>query len=205
MYFIPRNNQFYSFIAHLRPFYRYMLTLFIISFIFILWAIGIYFPLGAHIDHSFTKLTKLRTQCQQINKAKRNCVELERSLQTLYRDAESDKPEKTTQNPLQSNLLFILDQAKNTGLVLNHYIMDKKTDDQWTKKNSAHFTFTGNLKQIIDFLKQLKKTDCLLGYDHFSLKNVGSNSFRMTITLNIISLKQIKNPFNLEQAEGLGG
>ncbi len=205
MYFIPRNNKFYSFIAHFRPFYRYMLTFFIISFIFVLWGIGIYLPLGAYIDHSFIKLTKLCKQCQQINKAKRNCVQLERSLQALHRDVEFNKPEKITKNPLQSNLLFILNQAKNTGLVLNHYTMDKKIDDQWAKKNNVHFTFTGGLKQIMDFLKQLKKTDCLLGYDYFSLKNMGGDSFRMVITLNIISLEQIKNPFNLEQAEGLGG
>jgi len=192
MYFIPRNNKFYSFIVHLRPSYRYMLTIFIISFIFGLWIVGIYFPLGAHIDHSFTKLAKLRTQCQQINKAKRSCVQLEHSLQTLYRDVQFNKPERTAQNPLQSNLLLILDQAKNTGLALNHYTMDKKIDDQWARKNSAHFTFTGNLKQIMGFLKQLKKTDCLLGYDDFSLKNVGNNSFRMVITLNIISLKKLK-------------
>ena len=160
MYFIPRNNKFYSFIAHLHSFYRYLLTFAVISSIFMLWAIIIYLPLTTHIDHSFAKLTKLRTQCQQINKAKCSCVQLERSLQTLHRDVQFNKPEKTTQNHLQSNLLLILDQAKNTGLALNHYTMDKKTDDQWAKKNNAHFTFTGNLKQIMDFLKQLKKTDC---------------------------------------------
>ena len=189
MYFIPRNNQFYSFIAHRRPFYRYMLTLFVISFIFVFWIVGLYFPLGARIDYSLTELTKLRTQCQQINKAKRSCVQLESSLQTLHGDVRFNEPEKITKNSLQSNLLLILDQAKNTGLALNHYTMDKKIDDQWAKKNNAHFTFTGNLKQIMDFLKQLKKTDRLLGYDYFSLKNVGRDSFRMVITLNIIFLK----------------
>jgi len=187
IYFIPRNNRFYSFIAHLRPFYRYMLTFFIISFIFVLWIVGIYFPLGAHIDDSFIKLTELRKQCQQITKAKCSCVQLECLLQALQKDVLLNKPEKIIKNPLQSNLLFILDQAKNTGLVLNHYTMDKKINDP--VQNSTHFTFAGSLKQIMDFLKQLKKTDCLLGYDYFSLKNIGNNSFRMMVTLNLISPK----------------
>lgn len=189
MYFIPRNNKFYSFIAHLHSFYRYLLIFVVISSIFILWAIIIYLPLSAHIDHSFAKLTQLRQQCQQIDKAKHNCRQLQHSLESFHADTQFNKSEKAAQNPLQSKLLLILEQAKKSGLMLNQYTTDKKIDDQWVTKNSTHFTFTGNLSQIMDFLKQLKKTDCLFGCDYFLLKNVENNSFRLTITLNIISPK----------------
>jgi len=189
MYFIPRNNKFYSFIAHLRPSYRFLLTFVVISSIFILWAIIIYLPLTAHIDYSFAQLAKLRQQCKQIDKAKHNCRQLQHSLQSFHTNRQFNKSEKTAQNPLQSNLLLILEQAKKSGLRLNQYTTDKKIDDQWVTKNSTHFTFAGNLSQIMDFLKQLKKADCLFGCDYFLLKNVENNSFRLTIALNIISPK----------------
>ncbi len=189
MYFIPRNNKFYSFIAHLRSSYRYLLTFVVISFIFILWAIIIYLPLAAHIDHSFIKLTQLRQQCQQIDKAKHNCRQLQHSLESFHGDTQFNKSEKAAKNPLQSNLLPILEQAKKSSLMLNQYATDKKIDDQWVTKNSTHFTFTGNLSQIMDFLKKLKKVNFLFGCDYFSLKNIENNSFRLTITLNIISPK----------------
>lgn len=192
MYFIPRNNKFYSFIAHLHSLSRYLLTLLAVSSIFVLWLLLVYFPLSTHIDQSFLKLAQLRNQCKQIDKAKRNCQQLEQSL--CFSNLQS---KKLLQNSFQSNLLFILEQAKKNELLLNKYTMDKKNNGKWVAQHSSEFIFTGNLSQITNFLQQLKKTDFPCNSDYFLLKKIDTNFFRVIIKLDLIEPKEKNKPLQL--------
>ncbi|MGB8367417.1 MAG: hypothetical protein WCD44_03600 [Candidatus Babeliales bacterium] len=192
MYFIPRNNKFYSFIAHLHFLSRYLLTLLAVSSILILWLLLVYFPISTHIDQSFLKLAQLRNQCKQIDKAKRKCQRLEQSLYLA-----NPQNKKLLRNSFQSNLLFILEQAKKNELLLNKYTMDKKSNNKWVIQHSSEFIFTGNLSQITNFLQQLKKTDFPCESDYFLLKKIDTNSFRAIIKLDIIECKEKDKPLQL--------
>lgn len=183
MYFIPHNNKFYSFIAHISSFYRYLITLSLLAFILLLWFFFIYLPLTAYIDNSFAKLIQLRKQCQQIERTRKNCQKLQHSLQ--FTKTQINALEKIPQNSFQSNLLLILEQAKKNGLLLKQYTMNKTKTKQWVAQTNADFIFTGKLSPIMNFLNQLSKINCLIGSDYLLIKKIDDDSFQLTIIFTI--------------------
>src|SRR5579871_5775320 len=76
MYFIPRNNRFYQYIAHTNTMRRYCATLFLLAGFAIVCFYGIYAPLKSHIMLYKIELARLQKQYEDGEQAERNAKEL---------------------------------------------------------------------------------------------------------------------------------
>ncbi len=186
MYFIPRNNRFYSYIAHIKPWIRYSGTLVIASSIIILWLYGVYFRLEALIDQHTSQISHMRKQYEQLTQAQLACKQLEKSIFVLKQDREAFTSKGTIQDELQARALFVIQQAQEAGLALNSYNVTKSVKKSWCLKYPAHFEFSGAIKQMIMFLNKIESSGKMITCSNTKLSRQGGQVFTLQCDMNFL-------------------
>jgi len=186
MYFIPRNNRVYHYIAHTRLKNRYLFTGFFVA--------GIIFFSVYFIQRIITVYTVL--YAQQVEVLKKQYKEGERigiknkQLTAIIQDTKKEIEEHVflgnSEEYFKNQLLFILNEVKNNGLKLNSYGIQKEKSYEWYKKEIAHFDLTGSLKQVIDFFKVIKNSKKMVSVRQVSLVRVDEQVFHVHCDIEFI-------------------
>ena len=189
MFFIPRNNKFYSLIVHIKPLYRYLATLITVCAMVTVWFYGIYSRLEASIDHYNAQINQLRKQSQQVKCAEQKCKKIAQSIDVLARDNQTYQSPENDQAYFQSRLLFVLHTARTAGLSLNTYTDDKMIKKKWCCKNKTHFSFTGDMQQVVNFFHSLQSSGKMITCDNLSLTRQDNNKFAMNCDLKFVAVQ----------------
>ncbi len=190
MYFIPRNNAIYNYIAHTDIKRRYFATLFILIAAIGVCFYGLYTPLEGHIVLYKAEKMRLQKQYEEIgamDKNNKNVSELidahKKSLRG-YEIAQSQRIEHCN-----ARMQFVFDTIAQLGLTLNAYGSCKEKDKKWYIKDLAHCQVTGTLEKLISFLKAIKDAQQMIALSHVSITRVKDNSFQLSCDVGVISVK----------------
>ena len=191
MYFIPRNNVVYNYIAHINKKRRYSVTLFVFIAMIILGFYGIYKPLIAHITLFKIERTRLQTQYEDIEQLKKTNKELSTHIQASKKNiSEQVIADDKKEEYCNSRLQFIFDTITQLGLALNSYGSCKEQDKKWYVKNSAHYQMTGPLEKILSFLKTTKDSNQMITFSHLAITHVKESTFQLSCDVGIVAVKK---------------
>jgi Tfp pilus assembly protein PilO len=191
MYFIPRNNAFYNYIAHTSVKRRYSATLFVLVAIGLIGFYGIYMPLAAHIMMYRTELANLKKQQQESDLLKKNNKELLERIDTNKKNiSEHIIADDAKENYCSQRMQFVFDTITKAGLTLISYGSCKGKDKIWYAKDSAHLQAAGSMEQILSFLKTIKESEQMIALSHLGITRVKENIFQLSCDVGIILVKK---------------
>lgn len=191
MYFIPRNNAFYNYIAHTDTKRRYIATLFLLVIFVVIGFYVLYKPLGGHI--SMYKMERARLQKQY-----EESVDLEKSNKDLLTIIHSNKKnideyavaDDVRHEVCSQRMQFVFDTVAQAGLTLTGYGSCKEKDKKWYVKDSAQCQMTGPLEKIISFLKAIKDSGQIIALSHLMISKIKDNMFQLSCDVGIVTVKK---------------
>ena len=191
MYFIPRNNALYNYIAHTDTKRRYTATLFALIAFAVIGFYGLYRPLAAHI--AMYKIERMRLQKQYEETA-----DLEKSNKNLLTIIHTNKKnideyvvaDDARHEVCSQRMQFVFDAVVQAGLTLTAYGSCKEKDKKWYIKDSAHCQMTGLLEKIISFLKIIKDSGQIIRLSHLMITRVKDNAFQLSCDVGIVTVKK---------------
>lgn len=201
MYFIPRNNALYNYIAHTDIKRRYIATLFALVVFAVICFYGLYRPLAAHI--AIYKIERARLQKQHEERG-----DLEKSNKDLLAIIHTNKKnideyvvsDDARHEVCSQRMQFVFDTVAQAGLTLTAYGSCKEKDKKWYVKDSAHCQMTGSLEKMIIFLKTIKDSGQIITLSHLMISHVSAealakegvkdNLFQLSCDVGIVTVKK---------------
>lgn len=191
MYFIPRNNAIYNYIAHTDIKRRYSATLFVFAIAVTICFYGAYRPLIAHINLYKIERARLQKQCQESRDLEKSNKELFTIIETNKKNINEYVVSDDVRHAVCSQRMqFVFDTAVQAGLVLTGYVSSSEKDKKWYVKNSAHCQMTGSLEKLIAFLKVIKDSGQIITLSHLVITRVKDNLFQLSCDVGIITVKK---------------
>jgi Tfp pilus assembly protein PilO len=190
MYFIPRNNIVYNYIAHTDAKRRYIATLFVFIAMIAAGFYGVYMPLKGHIVLSNAEKIGLQKQYEEVGGLENKSKELSLMIDTYKKNisvhavAAAQKEEYCS-----GRMQYVFDTIKQSRLTLNSYGPCKEKDKKWYIKDSAPCQMTGAMEAILLFLKTIKESGYLITLSHLTVTRVKDNVFQLSCDVGIISVK----------------
>ena len=191
MYFIPRNNTVYNYIAHTSAQRRYLATLFIVIIFCGVCFYGVYAPLSAHIVLFKNEILRLQKQQQEMQQLDKNSKDFLSLIETRKKNIaehaiENDKREEHC----YKRMMFVLDTIAKSGLTLSAYGSCKEKDKTWYTKDAAHFEVTGSLEKIMAFLKTIQESKQMISISKVDLARVRDDLFKLSCDVGIVIVKK---------------
>lgn len=191
MYFIPRNNAFYNYIAHTSSRRRYIATLFSLTLLIGICFYGVYAPLNSHIRLYQAECLRLEKQYEEMNQLRKAGQELtaltesnkknivEHAIETAVRDEHCNK-----------HMNYVLNAIAQASLTLTMYGSCKEKDKGWYAKDTARFEMIGSLQQIISFFKTVQNSGMMTTFSDVAITRTKDDLFQLACDVGIITVKK---------------
>jgi hypothetical protein len=153
------------------------------------WYIGIYNPLQASINGIEHELNSLHAEYKKALEIKQIQTQLEDTVESLKKCAQSCKTYTNCAECIQSHMHFLLNAVQKNDLLLNAYVIDKEQDKKWYVRTKAHLEVTGSLLHIEQLLKTIKSSKTMMQCSHFTLSRLHNDQFAMGCQVSMIVLK----------------
>lgn len=188
MYFISRNNKFYQYVAHKKRVYRYLFTgiavcVLVVASYFLQHIIDMHDMLYAQ------ELKSLRVMYAESKKMGISNDQLSIALDKAKKNSKAVGPQKDSHEFFKDQLLFILESARQSGLIIESYGVHKEKSSQWYTKEMAHADFSGSLEQILTFLDTIKKSKKMISISRWSLACARDVSYMLNCDIGFIRIK----------------
>ena len=191
MYFIPRNNVFYNYIAHTNVKRRYAATLFLMFAAIFIYFYGIYKPLDAHIALCKAELKQMQQKYHESEKLKKSNGEINALIDNNKKNIEMYAiPDEKKESHCNERMQFVFDAIAKQGLILSSYSSCKEKDKKWYIKDSARCQITGPMEKILSFLKAIKDSQYMITISHIMLTRIKDNLFQLVCDVGIIAVKK---------------
>jgi Tfp pilus assembly protein PilO len=175
MYFIPRNNALYNYIAHTDTKRRYIATLFVLAVSTVICFYGLYRPLVAHIIMYKIERARLQKQYEEsgdLEKSNKNLLTIiHTNKKTIDEYAVTDEARHEV---CSQRMQFVFDTVAQAGLTLTAYGSCKEKDKKWYVKDSAHCQMTGLIESLIVFLKTIKDSGQIITLSHLMISRLSA-------------------------------
>lgn len=195
MYFIARNNKIYSYIASIKPLWRYFFTGIVFVGTMAIALYCFYYPLQLYsilLAQERDQLQKKYVECGQIEKLNKQFEQLiELAEKTIHNYA-------MLNDTYKGGLSFVIDATQKCGLILQSYNMAKEEDKDWYIKEMVHVTVEGTFDQCMRFIDYTKKSEHLISVFHVSI----DCSMSMCKMHCDIARLAVKNPSTLGKLKG---
>jgi len=191
MYFIPRNNKFYNYIAHTSLKRCYLATLIGVCAFFMVMLYGIYYPLCSHIMILKTEraaLQKKADEVAQLDKSNKELIPFIESGKKSIADRAITVDKK--EEHCHKQMLFIMESIAQEGLTLTAYGSCKEKDKTWYIKNTAHFDVTGSLQKLLSLLEKIKEARQMITISHVTVTRLSDNNFQMGFDVGLVLVKK---------------
>jgi hypothetical protein len=191
MYFIPRNNKIYNYIAHTSLPRLYGATFLCI----VLWCSAVFYclynPLLSHIVLLKAEINALHKKCDDICQLDKSNSELSPMVESYKKNIiEHAIIADARQEHCYKRMLFILDTITKENLKLLGYGSCTEKDKSWYAKDAAHFEATGALPKIISFLAALKNARTMISIDQIALSRTVDDTFQVGFDVELITVKK---------------
>ncbi|HSC24632.1 MAG TPA: hypothetical protein VLB80_00240 [Candidatus Babeliales bacterium] len=191
MYFIPRNNKIYSYIAHTSSQRRYGVTLIAISMFFIIGIYILYYSLTNHIallKLEYIVLQKKHTELIHVDKGN---LELHKLIELGKKNINQHiiLPEMYTEY-CHKQMLFILNLLNELNIMLNGYGSCQEIVKDWYTKDIVHFETNGSFQNLMIFLETIKNSHKMIVIPQINISRLPDNQFKMNLDAELIMIKK---------------
>jgi hypothetical protein len=191
MYFIPRNNTIYNYLAHTNKNRRYTATIFICIFLLVICFYGIYQPLTRSMIFYKNEYSQLKTQLQAFN-------ELENSIQnynaltkaSTKRIIAHQKTSEQCHMQCRNHILKMVTLIAQHNLTLHTYSSCKETQKDWYNTYSAHFSIEATMSQLLTFIEILTDEFSMSRLSRFVLKQKDKDAFQADFEIAFLTIKK---------------
>lgn len=185
MYFITRNNKIYNYIAHTKPRYRYYFTAFMVCICIIA------FYGTQQIIHTYSalysqELLSLEQKYKNIHVIEKQNRKITAALEQAKQKRTTFKNNTSSYDFFKEQLLFVLNTAQTSGLIINSYETSQEKDKTWFKKENAQCSFSGSLQHILHFLSSLKNAEKMISIPSWSLSYSHENTYTLQATMSFV-------------------
>lgn len=202
MHFKPRDSAFYSFVVALSSLKRYCMTSCLILVVVSVWLFGLYKPLAAQIGYYHNECVRLRTQYSEYQSIRKQCCLLEEEVTTLQGEFDIGTASciHTTSSLCIADLVNCI---KASDIIITSCAVQEHKKEAWYTQELIAVNGQGTIKQVCSFFEHVSHMEHPLSCMHYCITAAGNNAY--TISCSYALYSSMKKPFNLEQAEGLGG
>ncbi|MBT3456115.1 hypothetical protein HN446_03570 [bacterium] len=188
MYFLPRTNWFYSFVVKLSFVGRFLITFFVLLFIFSGWYFFIYCPqeekhvqnvvaclaMGGHADAGEIENGQYIEEKANIKRMRREWGELSSRHRHI--------------GNFTGSLSSIISLAQKYNLVISSIFPCQEEREADYISQSARCVFTGEIKSILQFLRSLEGSENLTVCEDFELNLSSENYSSLQLGLRFYAL-----------------
>lgn len=152
MYFLPKNNIFYSLFINISPALRYFILIFFLVSSFSFW----FFTFNNDLN---IKKIKLNSDIENLQQKEKLLNKLKEDINKIYSEIKEldNDIDKIINNYEQANnqdcIDLLLSSAKSNKLIVNSCDSIGYANRQIYDKDVIAFNFTGTFNQTIDFFK----------------------------------------------------
>lgn len=181
MYFISRNNRFYSFIVHTKPSHRYYITAAIAAV-----SIGLIYYIP-HILETYHTIyaqeeKNLHNQLLESKQTHHRNNELNTNIEKL----KATLPAPGNHNKESASIIpLIINNAISSGLTVDSYNTNNLKDKQWYTKEQILFSFSGTVEQIMHFFSILEKSDLIISISNWSITRNDQTTYNAQCTITV--------------------
>ena len=189
MYFIPRTNRFYNSVIKLSFLTRYFLTLLLLGVVFLFWysffgysyekkilqeQLAVKILLKNHADFEKNGLT--------FQQAKKAVGKLHKEKNELARKCRQD-------GDFSDHLSNVLSLAQKFDLDINSFTPEQCKDYSWYSLLQLNCLFSGPLKNILLFLREIESSKNLIECSNFNLSISSLAKSEIKLTLDFFAVK----------------
>lgn len=184
MYFVVRNNKFYTMAARIKPLYRYAITLISLFFLSCAWLYGVYYPLNTVINSYCRDIVQLRKKARDRHVIDQECAQLTNKIHASEDALKQCGHGQSDVQLAQSHLFFIVQQAKKIGLQFHGCNARHSVHHDWYTSHENCFDFSGTLQQMSLFLTALQESQKMLQCYQLSVQHTDGAVFAINCSLH---------------------
>lgn len=195
MYFLPRSSAlFYRFI-HVKPLYRYGITLVCLFVLTVVWLFAIYTFLDSRIVQAQAALKVLGDQEQLLVQSSKDLVQLNAQIAANF--ARLQELKKTNKGmTLQSAMIALINKAGMCGLNMQSCNAIDHKHEQWYTKNSVQLDVSGSLDQLFKYIQLISTDQHLMALVHCTLTHLNdADLFNAQCGLEVIEIRHEQSDF----------
>lgn len=169
MLFFSRSNKLLYWIAPIKSYYRYIITIVVCTTLFGFWWFCLYTPLY-FVDLSYTQENQtMRQHGEQVKQESRSVPSLENTVKELQY-ALDVYGTKTSYDAQEASANDIVRLVQASGLSLSSYKMEREIDKKVHTKSIIRLSLSGTYEQLVHFFKQIQAQKMLLKGNNISLQ-----------------------------------
>lgn len=190
MYFLPRNNAFYSRIVYMKPVHRYAATGAAIIVLIGVWFFGIHGVLESRIGQTHAEIKRLHEQELMIKQSTLDIAQLSTSITDMQAKLKSYSNKKSIHDNFQSAMMAFINQAGMCGLAMQACTVTEQKDESWYIRNGVNIDVSGSFDQLLKFVQSLSTSGQLVAMHHATLTHTAiNNKLNLRCGLDVIVIK----------------
>jgi len=175
-------------VAPLPSTYRYSVTLLVIGLIVGSWLYGLYYPFQRSREEQERQLSLIHKKYQQLELAKQEVRELQLDVANLEREVNACKTVDRSNDYMQSQVTYVLQQIQQCGLTLQSYNTGKEVARDWCLARTANFDLVGGMPQIVAFLNHIKTCERMIECPNLSVVRLDEEKYQAACELHFIMI-----------------
>jgi len=188
MYFLPRSSKFNAWVVTVKPLHLYLLTAIILSATVGVWLFGVYFRLNAMIVQQQVQIKQHQEQALNVTQIRNSHELLASSVQEMHKTISEYSVHNETQE-LQASMIFLINQATNSGLAMLSCSCDRSVDKEWYVENGVSVDVSGSYEQLLNFLNACYDSEHLIGVKQLTMNRSSQDAFSLKAHLNLMVIK----------------
>lgn len=186
MYFLPRNNKFFSFVVHLKSNYRYGLTVASCGMVVLIWMLAVHMPLQYSINHTDKEIKQLQSQFLLCDQANGSCLSLATTIESMKIEVKKQTEDEV--QSAQNAMLFLVEQAHKNNLHVKNCAIEADADQKWYIEHAITVDMSGEFNQLMKFFDAIKNSTHLVAVKQFNLTR-NDEGFNLKGVLGVIEVK----------------
>lgn len=176
MYFLPKNNLFYSYLINLHSSVRYFFIFFLIFLIFACWFFIFFKKLTNEQIDLVSNIEILRNKEKLLEGIKIDISNLMLKLQDINNQIDSIV---NINFNCENNINLLIKNTKELNLIISSLNFDNYIAKQSYIKNIITFNFKGEIDKIIEFFKKLSLTQSWLKFKKINILSETENEIKV--------------------------
>ena len=190
MYFLPRNNAFYSRIVYIKSLHRYAITAAASVALVSIWYFGVHGLLESSINHTQAEIKRLRQQEFMMKQSVVDSAQLDTSIAAMQGTLKTYTNKKLPSDNFQSAMMALVNQAGICGLAMQACTVAEQKNESWYTKNTVNVDVSGSFDQLLKFVQSLSAPSHLMAMHHATLTRIpANNKFNLRCGLDVIVIK----------------
>lgn len=188
MYFSPSFHRPYSFIARMRPLYRYVMTLLFLNALTCIWLFTCYFRVARTIERHVQEIDHIKNQYALCQESLIACEQLTPRIRSLARLLQKNQALSINET-MQRSLSTVFDTLIKTDVMFKAYKIEQELDNEWYHQSIMRFDLAGTYPNIINYFEHLNKSDMLMKINSIAIHHGDKSLFSVNCVMSLIALK----------------